>query len=96
MANREWYPGLSMTPASKPGCLIPKSTDRRATLRTELEGEMEAEVRTRPTVRSAQPTERFTAANREWFAGLCLTCEKRLTCTFPKPEGGVLHCEEFE
>ena len=28
--------------------------------------------------------------------GLCGTCEKRATCTFPKAEGGVWHCEEFE
>jgi len=28
--------------------------------------------------------------------GLCRTCAKRESCTFPKPEGGVWHCEEFE
>jgi len=27
--------------------------------------------------------------------GLCLDCEERVTCTYPKPEGGVWHCEEF-
>ena len=27
--------------------------------------------------------------------GLCRTCENRETCTFPKPAGGVWHCEEF-
>ncbi len=30
------------------------------------------------------------------FNGLCATCEKRELCTFPKAEGGVWHCEEFE
>lgn|GEM_PF-313533 len=27
--------------------------------------------------------------------GLCINCEHRGTCTFPKPEGGVWHCEEY-
>jgi hypothetical protein len=27
--------------------------------------------------------------------GLCVTCEKRETCTLPKPESGVWHCEEY-
>lgn len=28
--------------------------------------------------------------------GLCKLCEKRATCTYPKPEGGVWHCAEYE
>jgi len=27
--------------------------------------------------------------------GLCSVCEDRKTCTYPKPEGGVWHCEEY-
>lgn len=27
--------------------------------------------------------------------GLCANCEKRETCTLPKAEGGVWHCEEY-
>ena len=27
--------------------------------------------------------------------GLCKLCENREHCTFPKPEGGVWHCEEY-
>jgi len=30
------------------------------------------------------------------YAGLCVNCEHRETCTYPKPEGGVWHCEEYE
>jgi len=30
------------------------------------------------------------------YKGLCLTCEARASCTYPKPEGGVWHCEEFK
>lgn len=28
--------------------------------------------------------------------GLCRTCEHRNSCTYPKPEGGVWNCDEFE
>ena len=27
--------------------------------------------------------------------GLCANCENRETCTMPRPEGGVWHCEEY-
>jgi len=29
------------------------------------------------------------------FLGLCLNCEERFTCAYPKPESGVWHCEEY-
>jgi hypothetical protein len=29
------------------------------------------------------------------FIGLCRTCDRRHTCMFHKPEGGVWHCEEY-
>ena len=29
------------------------------------------------------------------YSGLCVTCEHRETCVFPRPLGGVWHCEEF-
>ena len=27
--------------------------------------------------------------------GLCAYCDRLNTCTYPKPEGGVWHCEEY-
>ncbi len=27
--------------------------------------------------------------------GLCANCDHRDTCTLPRPEGGVWHCEEY-
>ena len=29
------------------------------------------------------------------LVGLCSDCENRQQCTFPKPEGGIWHCEEY-
>jgi len=28
--------------------------------------------------------------------GICVNCAHRETCTFPKVEGGIWHCEEYE
>jgi len=30
------------------------------------------------------------------FIGLCSNCDNRKTCVFPKPEGGIWHCEEYQ
>ncbi len=30
------------------------------------------------------------------YKGLCANCEKRDECTFPRPAGGVWHCEEYQ
>ncbi len=40
---------------------------------------------------------KFPAAVRdsEKIRGLCVNCANRATCTFPKPEGGVWHCDEY-
>jgi len=27
--------------------------------------------------------------------GLCVNCENAGTCTLPRPEGGIWHCEEY-
>ncbi len=37
--------------------------------------------------------------SKKWSAnghiGLCTNCENARTCTLPKPQGGVWHCEEY-
>ena len=30
------------------------------------------------------------------FIGLCSNCDNRRTCAFPKPEGGIWHCEDYQ
>ncbi|KPK78102.1 MAG: hypothetical protein AMJ79_00840 [Phycisphaerae bacterium SM23_30] len=30
------------------------------------------------------------------YKGLCSDCRNRHTCVFPKPEGGVWYCEEYQ
>lgn len=48
----------------------------------------------RRSVRAAEPpVERDAALDRR--LGLCRTCDRADTCTLPRAEGGVWHCEEF-
>jgi len=46
--------------------------------------------------RSAQEPATRESGHTGKLRGLCRTCERRDTCTYPKPEGGVWHCEEFK
>ena len=41
------------------------------------------------------PSPRRPPLDFDRFKGLCVDCEERETCTYPKPEGGVWHCEEY-
>ncbi len=49
---------------------------------------------TRPVVTLPKPKE--AKETLTILRGLCRTCEKRDTCEYPKPEGGVWRCEEYE
>ncbi len=48
---------------------------------------------TRTTKKKADPG---LDALREQVRGLCVNCEKLAVCTYPKPAGGVWHCEDYE
>ncbi|OPZ52295.1 MAG: hypothetical protein BWY90_01180 [Deltaproteobacteria bacterium ADurb.BinA014] len=41
-----------------------------------------------------QPSERFKQAPSK-ILGLCSNCAQYPVCSFPKPESGVWHCEEY-
>ena len=63
----------------------------------------EFEVATCPSVKTIRKGEspETTLVNVEdedsgKFIGLCSNCDIRRTCAFPKPEGGVWHCEEYQ
>ena len=44
---------------------------------------------------SLKKPKKQTEPEKNDFLGLCINCESRFTCMFPKPEGGVWHCEEY-
>ena len=38
----------------------------------------------------------LTAPLASELPGLCRNCARLVDCTYPKPEGGVWHCDEYE
>jgi hypothetical protein len=86
-------------------CNYPKIQGRRIDYCTEheaceaCEGESSLSLLKPPS--SILRTSRVTASGSVNMAddsvpsqGLCLNCENREDCTYPKPPGGVWHCEE--
>lgn len=93
-ANQQRYPGLCRTCTHAPNCTFPRSGNRPLVFCDEFDGVVD--IKPRHSVKSRPPKAPLPVLDRGRFRGLCLICEKRETCTFPKPEGGVFHCEEFE
>jgi hypothetical protein len=58
----------------------------------EFDGESRAE--NTPPMRERPRTAVNETTHREH--GLCPGCDKRPTCVFPKPAGGVWFCEEYQ
>ena len=48
------------------------------------------------SVRDIRPPPSPAEQEVRTLRGLCSNCELRDTCTYPKPEGGVWHCEEYQ
>jgi hypothetical protein len=92
------YRGLCSTCKHASECTFPRDPKRPVMQCEEFEGILYApEEISRaytqfigeeaPTTYEEKPTQ---------LKGLCKLCEKRATCTYPKPEGGVWHCAEYE
>jgi len=98
MAKRyKKYSGLCSTCRNAPVC-----TFRRDSQNPSLYCE-EFEIDTDPLVKTAlndDPVANNVSVNpgkedSNKFTGLCKNCDNRMTCIFPKPEGGIWHCEEY-
>lgn len=94
LANRDWLPGLHSADQEAPAETTPGLfADKIGEQRESEQGSLHA-ITTLST--NSEGVERFAAANREWYPGLCMTCENFAGCSFPKPEGGVFSCDEFK
>jgi hypothetical protein len=93
------YQGLCSTCDGAATCTFPRDPDRPILHCDELDSYKPETV----TVKEAAGAELTTpkavsrAKKKEVgeYKGLCVNCENRETCTFPKPEGGVWHCDEY-
>lgn len=94
--KKKEYRGLCTTCKNAPTCTYPRDPDRAVLQCEEFEGYEPLEVRTQR--RNVSPSYSASAQSEDSskYKGLCVNCENRQHCTFPKPESGVLHCEEYE
>ena len=97
--TKNGYSGLCATCEGRAKCTYPHDEDRPTLFCEEFDWwwqyRMEAAAVAR--LRAPKPA-RHVSEVRETlsrYIGLCRTCEHQETCTFPKPAGGVWHCEEF-
>jgi hypothetical protein len=86
--------GLCATCTEAPHCAYVKNASRPI-LFCEMfnEGEPKEQIETEQPLSSPRSPEEGRPVSQ--LKGLCANCDHRDTCTYPKPEGGVWHCEEY-
>jgi hypothetical protein len=102
MSETTKYRGLCSTCQRVSSCTYPREADRPISYCCEYEGYEDCEgsvslaLLTRDHMLSRGTGSGARDTDSAVFKGLCGNCRNRDTCTFPKPEGGVWHCEEYE
>lgn len=93
--------GLCSTCKNDPTCTYPRDSGRPVMQCEEFEGEL---LRPPETAgRNSSPSHNLgfrlpsssEGKHSNKYLGLCRICDDRETCTFPKLEGGVWHCDEY-
>jgi hypothetical protein len=89
--------GVCRSCVKAPGCTVPRSPDHIVRSCDEFEGadgprSDHASLTAASSVFSAGIS---AGAGAPEFKGLCAQCSRRATCAYPKPAGGVWHCDEL-
>jgi len=89
----EEFSGLCVSCKNAPKCDYLKIAKKPVLQCSEFQGFESRPMKKAPDLKPKKPEEADDASK---FMGLCRTCEIRKTCKYPKPEGGVWHCDEYE
>jgi hypothetical protein len=94
------YGGLCRGCLKAEKCTFPRDSSRPIRFCDEFEGyetdRLWPPAPVAPSLTAALPFARRTEFEDSVPKGLCRHCAHRPTCTYPKPEGGVWHCDELE
>ncbi len=90
--ERTLYTGLCRDCVNESACTFPRDPSRPIWFCDEFKPSASPSRPGRPAGSDAAEAER---TGPEELKGLCRDCLRRLTCQFPKPPGGVWHCEEL-
>jgi hypothetical protein len=91
--------GLCSTCILASTCTFPRDPGRPVLHCDEFCGDDAPPTSTCPDVITPGPGTETNAITEESgeckYTGLCSCCDRRDTCTYPKPLGGVWHCDEY-
>ncbi|MCJ7508987.1 MAG: hypothetical protein MUO85_09730 [candidate division Zixibacteria bacterium] len=90
------HTGLCMTCVNAPGCIYIKNQKSVVLQCEEFEGYTNSPMRATINDVLSKITSDASRADFVKYEGLCVNCEIRETCEFPKSEGGIWHCEEYQ
>lgn len=77
-------------------CTFPRDPSRPVWSCEEFEGgEFTPSRPAVPGGQTSHPPSMADTAEAKELKGLCRECARRLDCRYPKPPGGVWHCEEL-
>ncbi len=100
VSKKPEYGGLCSTCNNASTCIYPRDSNRPVLQCEEFDGYAVPSERTTVSAILAKTRPQVQSGAEEKdlvkYKGLCMNCENRKTCTFPKPEEGVWHCEEYE
>ena len=96
MKRAQEYRDLCSACENALGCTFPRDPKKPVLQCEEFDGGEPSRTKTAgkqpPAPPGTQTADEDLPAN---LMGLCRNCEERERCKFPKPEGGVWHCEEY-
>ena len=91
--------GICATCVHVPGCVYIETPENPKMYCEQFESELEPTLKTMDAtgLKSVRTTleEGSKAIKQAKALGLCVNCAYLETCVFPRPEGGVWHCEEY-
>ena len=96
MSENVRYFGLCMSCRNASSCTFPRDPARPAFYCEEFEIDTITSTISLKNNQSLATGRDTIDEDSMKFFGLCRDCEGRRKCTFPKPEGGVWHCEEYQ
>lgn len=100
VSKKAEFKGLCTTCNNAATCIYPRDSKRPVLQCEEFDGYAVPSERTtvNDVLGKTSSQVRSGAEEKELvqYKGLCQNCENRKTCTFPKPEEGIWHCEEYE
>jgi hypothetical protein len=97
MIDNNRYPTLCSSCKHASTCTFPKDPERPSFYCEEFEIEVTPQMQTGVSEKQHPMIPEISELKgTTQFVGLCCDCENRQNCIFPKPEGGIWHCQEYQ